>query len=78
LRSRPAWDEIPAPLRARAIYDGALLDIIAGILEGESPAALREQSARIRTALALDAQAGKLRETRLSPKIRSWIEAAAR
>jgi hypothetical protein len=78
LRSRPAWDEIPAPLRARAIYDGALLDIIAGILEGESPAALREQSARIRTALALDAQAGKLRETQLSPKIRSWIEAAAR
>lgn len=79
LEEHPAWTHLPAPSRARALFDAALLEAVAVLLDGEPLTALPERTAaRLRNARALDADVRKSLKGRLSPKLEAWLEETGR
>ena len=64
-----------ARTRARILFDSALMEAVAALLEGEPLAGVPDRTtSRIRHARALDPEVRKPWKGRLSPKLESWIE----
>jgi hypothetical protein len=79
LEELPSWADAPARLRARVLFESALLEATAALLEGEPLTGLPERTAsRVRHARALDADVRKPWKGRLSPKLESWLEESDR
>jgi hypothetical protein len=79
LEDLPSWAEAPAKTRARILFDSALLEAVAVLLEGEPLAGVPDRTtAKIRHARTLDPEVRKFWKGRLSPKLESWIEALDR
>ena len=75
LETLPAWTEAPALSRARVLFDSALLEAVAALLDGEPLAGLPDRTiSKIRRARALDPDVRKPWKGRLSPKLEKWIE----
>ena len=74
LEQRPRWSEAATDVEAQVLFARSVLDLVAGILAGESGELLREQAgARIRKSRTLDPGVDAAWKDRLSPKIRAWI-----
>jgi hypothetical protein len=79
LEDLPAWAEAPAGARARVLFDSALLEAVAALLDGEPLSGLPERTAsKVRHARALDPDVRKPWKGRLSPKLESWVEESDR
>jgi hypothetical protein len=69
----PAWKELPAGRRAVGLYLRGILELMAGILEGEAAGPLRERLEPVfRNARAMDPNVATPWKDRLSPKILDW------
>lgn len=74
LENSTAWGELPPGLKAKVLFSRAILDLVAGILEGEAAGPIRERiSPLIRSARTLDPEVEATWKERLSPKIRAWL-----
>jgi hypothetical protein len=75
LEELPSWVDAPARSRARVLFDSALLEAVAALLDGEPLSGLSERTtSKIRHARALDSDVRKPWKGRLSPKLESWVE----
>ena len=69
----PSWKDLPADLRARGLYLRGILELMAGILDGEASGPLRERLDPVfRNAKALDPGVAAPWKDRLSPKLLNW------
>jgi hypothetical protein len=79
LEDLPTWTEAPARFRARVLFDSALLEGVAALLEGEPLSGLPERTtSKFRHARSLDPEVRKPWKGRLSPKLETWIEESER
>jgi len=70
----PAWKELPADRRARGLFLRGILELMAGILDGEAAGPLRERLEPVfRNARALDPGVAAPWKDLLSPKILDWL-----
>jgi hypothetical protein len=75
----PAWKELPADRRARGLFLRGILELMAGILDGEAAGPLRERLEPVfRNARALDPAVAAPWKDRLSPKVLEWAVERAR
>ena len=75
LEDLPSWSDAPAKSRARVLFDSALLEAVAALLDGDALSSLPERTtSRIRHARALDSDVRKPWAGRLSPKLERWLE----
>jgi tetratricopeptide (TPR) repeat protein len=79
LQDHPAWPAAPAGTRARVLFDSAVIEAIAALLDGDALSGLPEQtSSKLRAASRLDPAVRAPWKGRLSPKLDAWIDSATR
>jgi hypothetical protein len=79
LQDHPAWAGASAGTRARVLFDSAVLEAVAALLEGDALSGLPERTtSNLRLAKSLDPGVRAAWQGRLSPKLDAWIDSAGR